>query len=239
MKVVAFIEPPQADVIERILRHCGLWNPSSPRASPAKDGWVHDPDDPSDGRTPSSDERAGTDLRGHGHVRSGLLIFPDTFRSEDGTRPPRDSPLICRQNRCQAAPSRSKKLPQAAKGVGGGRALIGVLRTVTRSASERAVLRSLRFGLPSPLLAFCATLRSRPGGRAAAAALPPPTPLSHQVSVLDLSPVAEKHFPIIHSAPTRFPATRPAGCCRGSTRATPAKKARVNTACRHTTSARA
>ena len=32
MKVVAFIEPPQADVIERILRHCGLWNPSSPRA---------------------------------------------------------------------------------------------------------------------------------------------------------------------------------------------------------------
>jgi hypothetical protein len=24
MKVVAFLEPPQADVIERILRHCGL-----------------------------------------------------------------------------------------------------------------------------------------------------------------------------------------------------------------------
>ena len=56
MKVVAFIEPPQADVIEKILRHCGLWNPSSPRAPPAKDGWVHDPDDPSDGRTASSDE---------------------------------------------------------------------------------------------------------------------------------------------------------------------------------------
>ena len=49
MKVVAFIEPPQADVIERILRHCGLWYPSSPRAPPAKDDWVHDPDDPSDG----------------------------------------------------------------------------------------------------------------------------------------------------------------------------------------------
>ena len=27
MKVVAFIEPPQGDVIEKILRHCGLWNP--------------------------------------------------------------------------------------------------------------------------------------------------------------------------------------------------------------------
>ena len=27
MKVVAFIEPPQGAVIERILRHCGLWHP--------------------------------------------------------------------------------------------------------------------------------------------------------------------------------------------------------------------
>ena len=32
MKVVAFIEPPQRDVIEKILRHCGLWCASSPRA---------------------------------------------------------------------------------------------------------------------------------------------------------------------------------------------------------------
>ena len=43
MKVVAFIEPPQGDVIEKILRHCGLWCPSSPRAPPAGDGLVHDP----------------------------------------------------------------------------------------------------------------------------------------------------------------------------------------------------
>ena len=27
MKVIAFIEPPQREVIEKILRHCGLWNP--------------------------------------------------------------------------------------------------------------------------------------------------------------------------------------------------------------------
>ncbi len=46
MKVIAFIEPPQADVIEKILRHCGLWNPSSPRAPPADDTAVHDPDEP-------------------------------------------------------------------------------------------------------------------------------------------------------------------------------------------------
>ena len=32
MKVVSFIEPPQADVIEEILQHCGLWQSSTPRA---------------------------------------------------------------------------------------------------------------------------------------------------------------------------------------------------------------
>ena len=35
MAVVAFIEPPQADVVERILRHCGLWRSSAPRAPTA------------------------------------------------------------------------------------------------------------------------------------------------------------------------------------------------------------
>jgi hypothetical protein len=46
LKVIAFIEPPQGEVIEKILRHCGLWNPSSPRAPPAADASVHDPDEP-------------------------------------------------------------------------------------------------------------------------------------------------------------------------------------------------
>lgn len=35
MKVMAFIEPPQGDVIEKILRHCGLWHASARRAPPA------------------------------------------------------------------------------------------------------------------------------------------------------------------------------------------------------------
>ena len=34
MKVVAFIEPPQQEVIERILKHCGFWHPSTPRPPP-------------------------------------------------------------------------------------------------------------------------------------------------------------------------------------------------------------
>lgn len=41
MKVVAFIEPPQGEVIEKILRHCGLWQPRPP---PAGDCSVHDGD---------------------------------------------------------------------------------------------------------------------------------------------------------------------------------------------------
>jgi hypothetical protein len=38
MTVVAFIEPPQTDVIEKILKHCGLWPASSARPPPAGGG---------------------------------------------------------------------------------------------------------------------------------------------------------------------------------------------------------
>ena len=40
MQVVAFIEPPQGEVIEKILQHCGLWQASAPRAPPDVDGLV-------------------------------------------------------------------------------------------------------------------------------------------------------------------------------------------------------
>jgi len=43
MKVVAFLEPPQGSVIEKILRHCGLWNPSMPRPPPGEPRLVRDP----------------------------------------------------------------------------------------------------------------------------------------------------------------------------------------------------
>jgi hypothetical protein len=63
MKVIAFIEPPQGDVIEKILRHCGLWHASRAppqsdgrRAPPAGDGSVHGPRGFSDSQTASSDE---------------------------------------------------------------------------------------------------------------------------------------------------------------------------------------
>jgi hypothetical protein len=56
MTVVAFIEPPQGDVIERILKHCGLWQPSTPRPPPAGEGWVHDPDGDADSQTACPDE---------------------------------------------------------------------------------------------------------------------------------------------------------------------------------------
>ncbi|HMP80580.1 MAG TPA: hypothetical protein PKD54_14090, partial [Pirellulaceae bacterium] len=35
MVVVAFIEPPQREVIERILKHCGLWRSWAARPPPA------------------------------------------------------------------------------------------------------------------------------------------------------------------------------------------------------------
>ena len=44
MKVVAFIEPPQAEVIEKILRHCGLWQEPVSRAPPDIDGLARDLD---------------------------------------------------------------------------------------------------------------------------------------------------------------------------------------------------
>ena len=40
MKVVSFLEPPQGEVIEKILRHCGLWQASTPRGPPDGDGLV-------------------------------------------------------------------------------------------------------------------------------------------------------------------------------------------------------
>jgi hypothetical protein len=52
MKIVAFLEPPQGDVIEKILRHCGLWCPAAARAPPAGDLRVHDPDSDSASQAP-------------------------------------------------------------------------------------------------------------------------------------------------------------------------------------------
>ena len=44
MKVIAFIWPPQGELIEKILRQCGLWPSSAPRAPPDVDGLIHDLD---------------------------------------------------------------------------------------------------------------------------------------------------------------------------------------------------
>jgi hypothetical protein len=44
MKIVSFIEPPQREVIEKILRHCGLWKASAPRGPPDPIDMDHDLD---------------------------------------------------------------------------------------------------------------------------------------------------------------------------------------------------
>ena len=81
MKVIAFIEPPQGAVIEKILRHCGLWHPSSPRPPPAEaTRSVYDPDSDADGPNAIRRPIAGTGIRRHRHVRGHLLIFTDARR---------------------------------------------------------------------------------------------------------------------------------------------------------------
>ena len=80
MKVVSFIEPPQADVIEEILKHCGLWQSRAPRAPPDVDDLVLELDaaySDSSIDSPGPSRRApGADLRRHRHVPGELLIIP-------------------------------------------------------------------------------------------------------------------------------------------------------------------
>jgi hypothetical protein len=45
MKVVAFIDPPQEEIIQKILKHCGLWEEPPERAPPGLDGFTQDPDE--------------------------------------------------------------------------------------------------------------------------------------------------------------------------------------------------
>lgn len=44
MTVVSFIEPPQAQVIEKILRHCGLWQEPVSRGPPDINGLAREVD---------------------------------------------------------------------------------------------------------------------------------------------------------------------------------------------------
>ncbi len=44
MELISFIDPPQTDVIEKILRHCGLWKASAPRGPPDAIDMDHDTD---------------------------------------------------------------------------------------------------------------------------------------------------------------------------------------------------
>ena len=56
MRAIAFIEPPQAGVIEKILRYRGLWHPAASRVPPAGEILVHGLDGALHCRTASSDE---------------------------------------------------------------------------------------------------------------------------------------------------------------------------------------
>ena len=62
MKVIAFIEPPQAEVIEKIMRHCGLWHPHTPRPPPAASPQPATDDGSSATDAAESEERTYVDM---------------------------------------------------------------------------------------------------------------------------------------------------------------------------------
>ena len=119
MKMIAFIEPPQGEVIEKILRHCGLWWCAAPRAPPAGDGSVREVEgNSSNSPTTSSDEAGeltyvdidtflatfkhhrrlsarGRCARGAGSTPSLRPDQPATSPNKlpTGPRPPLDSPV--------------------------------------------------------------------------------------------------------------------------------------------------
>ena len=44
MTVISFIPPPMEKVIDKILKHCGLWEEPLERAPPGQAGFTEDPD---------------------------------------------------------------------------------------------------------------------------------------------------------------------------------------------------
>jgi hypothetical protein len=62
MKVISFIEPPQAEVIEKIMRHCGLWHPHTPRPPPAASPQPATDDGSSATDAAESEERTYVDM---------------------------------------------------------------------------------------------------------------------------------------------------------------------------------
>jgi hypothetical protein len=68
--MLEFIEPPQGDVIEKILRHCGLWFASTPRPPPDPQGLVYE----LDGVWEDPDAKGGRHMSDR---ESGDLTFVD------------------------------------------------------------------------------------------------------------------------------------------------------------------
>jgi hypothetical protein len=96
MTVVAFLDPPQDDVIEKIRRHRGLWQSSAPRAPPAGDGWVHGPDGEPDIPPAASDEPREPTFVDAAMCWATFGPSPTVVGREGGVRPRRNPPSICR-----------------------------------------------------------------------------------------------------------------------------------------------
>ena len=80
MKVIAFLEPPQGAVVEKILRHCGLWHPSTPRAPPAVD-WGPPPSSPWSATEDFSDSGSTDSFDGRDEPNEWTYVDIDTFEA--------------------------------------------------------------------------------------------------------------------------------------------------------------
>lgn len=84
MMEIAFIERPQADPIAKILRRCGLWHASSPRAPSRDDAWGHAPDRNAD-RHPASSDVQGADVAG-AQIRKVLSVLRPEYSKLSSTK---------------------------------------------------------------------------------------------------------------------------------------------------------
>ena len=118
MKVIAFIEPPQGDVIEKILRHCGLWH-TSRAPPPSEGGWF---------TTRTATRTAGRHSTNPGNSSSWTRTRSEPRSNLDRRQPgriwcvPQAAPAAEPRNLPSArVPTALATLPKPAGGVGGGR----------------------------------------------------------------------------------------------------------------------
>ena len=199
MKVVAFIAPPQGDVIEKILRHCGLWHRSSPCAAccPCVGSQPGRPCGPRDGILQRD---AGTDLRGHRHVRGDILIGSrrpsNRGRYAQGCAIRRESPTSLARKLPSKAPNKTPRVlrEQAGRGVRGVTAM-AVTPLLTRLIHQSSRLDSLLSSEPELAIIHWPPVSPAAGNSKANASASASTPTTQMLSAEAAGKKGKRQWP--------------------------------------------